>query len=168
MDDSSISSPSSWANPDRALITNESPLRAARILAVDDDNSARHFYKVVLDEAGYRVDCAADGDQAWVELLERPYDLLLTDHQMPGLSGLELAARARQARAELPIVVCTGAAESDLDLQHPQLTNVSILRKPCPLVELLEVVHALLPAALRRGGGLGSGLVPLGSPLIRS
>src|SRR5262245_43849440 len=108
-DASTIFAPAASSNRfETPLGPTERPIRAARILAVDDDNTTRHFYKVVLDEAGYRVDCAADGDQAWVELQERSYDLLLTDHHMPGLTGLELAARARHAGADLPIVVCTG------------------------------------------------------------
>lgn len=61
-----------------------------RILVVDDDPSIRHLLTVILMGAGYHVDAASDGGQAWDILQGHSYDLVITDNNMPNMTGLEL------------------------------------------------------------------------------
>src|SRR5690242_3952738 len=82
------------------------------ILVVEDDADVREFAVRVLRESGYRVLEAANGGVAQV-LLEQdlPIDLLFTDIVMPGEpDGIELAARARTLRPNLPVLFTTGFA----------------------------------------------------------
>jgi signal transduction histidine kinase/CheY-like chemotaxis protein len=83
----------------------------ARILVVDDDAAVRWVTVECLREAGYRV-AEADSGRAALTLLERddPYDLVLMDHVMPGLSGQDTVRLARRARPELKVLFLSGYA----------------------------------------------------------
>jgi two-component system, chemotaxis family, sensor histidine kinase and response regulator WspE len=61
-----------------------------RILVVDDDISIRELSAAVLMPSGYQVDTAEDGAAGWEALHGNNYDLLITDHNMPRVSGVEL------------------------------------------------------------------------------
>jgi chemosensory pili system protein ChpA (sensor histidine kinase/response regulator) len=102
------------------------PVRRAdepRVLVVDDSRSIRAALEHILRNAGYAVDVAADGWEAWERLQLRGYDLLLTDLEMPRLHGYELIAKCRktQALAQMPILVLTSrTAEQNrlVSLEH--------------------------------------------------
>jgi CheY-like chemotaxis protein len=90
-----------------------------RILIVDDSDIFRETLCAILTSRGFDVVSAADGPEA-LRRLSSPPDLLVTDLMMPGMSGADLIARARQLRGlrRLPAVIVTGsgvhAAESAL------------------------------------------------------
>ena len=62
---------------------------AARLLLVDNDEAARDFFGRRLLRSGYHVDTAEEGFQALEMAASHPYDLILLDHMMPGISGME-------------------------------------------------------------------------------
>jgi two-component system chemotaxis response regulator CheY len=64
-----------------------------RILALDDDADMLCLCALALAGVGYTIDTAADGEQGWEALCATDYDLLLTDNDMPRLTGLELVSR---------------------------------------------------------------------------
>jgi signal transduction histidine kinase/CheY-like chemotaxis protein len=101
----------------------------ARILVVDDDASVRWVTAECLREAGYRV-VEADSGRAALTLLERddPYELVIMDNVMPGLSGQDTVRLARRARPELKVLFLTGYAAlreagGDIWLQKPFKTQ---------------------------------------------
>ncbi len=77
------------------------------ILVADDSITVREIERRLLENRGYHVDTAVDGMEAWNSLREHPYDLLVTDVDMPRLNGIELVRNLRQdARLrELPVMV---------------------------------------------------------------
>ena len=84
-----------------------------RILVVEDEPDIRSLNAEVLKNSGYEVDTAEDGKAGWEALhATRPapesYALLITDHDMPGLSGLALIKKVRAARMALPVILATG------------------------------------------------------------
>jgi two-component system chemotaxis sensor kinase CheA len=87
--------------------------RRPRILVVDDSLTSRTLERNILASAGYDVDVAVDGDEAWSALRERKYDLLVSDVQMPVVDGFELTRRVRQdaALSQLPVILVTALAE---------------------------------------------------------
>jgi len=101
----------SAADPVPAAAAEEppAPARARRVMVVDDSIVTRMLEKGILEAAGYEVAVAADGEEAWRALQSGPCDCLVSDVDMPGMSGLELVARVRaDARlAALPVVVVT-------------------------------------------------------------
>jgi two-component system OmpR family response regulator len=111
-----------------------------RILVVDDDVYVRQMSADVLTLSGYQVDVAEDGEAGWEALNTSPYDLLITDNNMPKVSGLELVQKVRSARMALPVILASGALPStDLNLQLD-----AMLSKPFNNHELLGTVKKVL------------------------
>jgi PAS domain S-box-containing protein len=121
--------------------------RPATVLIVEDEEDVRQLAAESLEEFGYRV-VLAENARAAVAVLERDtIDLLLSDIVMPGgMSGLELADRARRLRCELPVLLTTGYAEA-IDHATARGTGVELLRKPFRPRELGAKVHQMLSAA---------------------
>jgi CheY-like chemotaxis protein len=86
--------------------------RAAVILFVDDDPLIAMSTTEMLEDLGHQVIGASSGLHA-LDIIrsEQPLDLMMTDHVMPGMTGIELAAASRELRPSLPILLATGYAE---------------------------------------------------------
>jgi DNA-binding response OmpR family regulator len=117
-----------------------------RVLVVDDDDDTRSLNTEVLVCSGYKVDTAADGAIAWETLQLNTYDLLLTDHDMPNLTGFELLKKLRAARMSLPVILISGTIPTDELSRHPWLQIEATLRKPYAPDELLATVEKVLYA----------------------
>jgi DNA-binding response OmpR family regulator len=117
-----------------------------RILVVEDDHDIRQTNAELLMRSGYQVDSAEDGAAGWAALGGSHYDLLITDNNMPNLSGLELVDRLRAAHMPVPVILASGGT-SDAELnQHPSLHLAANLQKPFTGTELLETVKEVLRA----------------------
>jgi len=116
-----------------------------RILLVDDDEDTRYLEGIMLSSAGYTVDTAADGEEAWKMLLSFPYDLLLSDHNMPRLCGLDLVERIRAAGMSLPIIINSGRLDLGEASNHHHLDLAMILHKQFGFAEVLDAVKRILP-----------------------
>jgi PAS domain S-box-containing protein len=86
--------------------------RSAVILFVDDDPLIAMSTMEMLEDLGHQVIGASSGLHA-LDIIrsEQPIDLMVTDHVMPGMTGIELAAKSREVRPQLPILLATGYAE---------------------------------------------------------
>jgi CheY-like chemotaxis protein/two-component sensor histidine kinase len=100
--------------------------RSAVILFVDDDPLIAMSTMEMLEDLGHQVIGANSGRHA-IDILksEQPIDLMVTDHMMPGMTGLELAAATRELRPSLPILLATGYAElpEGMQLDLPRLAK---------------------------------------------
>ena len=111
-----------------------------RVLCVDDDAETQRFCQLALVKLGYDVDTAANGAEAWAALSSREYDLLITDNEMPRLTGWELIRKMRVAGMTLPVILMSGeigATPADL----VQLQCGALLAKPFTMIQLLSAVH---------------------------
>jgi len=120
-----------------------------RILLVDDSRAIREAVGLILRGAGYLVDVAADGWDAWERLRRHPCDLLLTDLEMPRIHGYELISRCRASAelAGLPILVLTSrTAEKNRRVVEQAGAN-AFLAKPVNRRVIIEEVAALLQQA---------------------
>jgi two-component system chemotaxis response regulator CheY len=124
----------------------QSQLNHQRILVVDDDGDIRRLNIEVLAGSGYKVDAAADGAVAWDILQLNRYDLLLTDHDMPKVTGVELLKKLRAAHMTLPVILISGTIPTKELSRHPQLQIDGTLLKPYTPEELLAAVRKVLPA----------------------
>jgi PAS domain S-box-containing protein len=115
--------------------------RSAVILLVDDDPLIAMSTTEMLEDLGHRVIGASSALHA-LDILksEQPIDLMVTDHVMPGMTGMELAAATRQVRPSLPILLATGYAEL------PEGTQVDLprLAKPYHQDQLRDRLEQLL------------------------
>jgi DNA-binding response OmpR family regulator len=115
-----------------------------RILVVDDDSQTRRLYGLVLSRAGYAVDVVEDGAAGWQALQANRYSLLITEHEMPRLTGIELIQKLRAARTALPVVMAARRLPLEEMAQDPSLLLAATLAKPFRADALLDTVENVL------------------------
>jgi serine/threonine-protein kinase len=109
-----------------------------RVLLVEDSPELLATMVEVLVGAGFRVDTAANGNEALTRLQTRPPDVVVADVEMPGMNGYELCRRLRAAgHAEIPFVFCSGLAETEARLQGFKAGGDDYIVKPASLDELV-------------------------------
>ena len=118
-------------------------VQSMRILVVDDDPEIVSFLKRGLTYEGYTVDTAADGAQALAKAREAEPDLVILDVMMPGIDGLEVSKRLRQA-SKLPILMLTAKGTVADRVNGLDSGADDYLVKPFSFDELLARVRALL------------------------
>ena len=118
----------------------------ARILVVDNDAAFRRFVGDALRSSGYDVAVAAGGRDALAAVYgeNRSPALLLTDIEMPGMNGVELAARVRADRPAIRVILMTGRQSSAARARERAGLVEGVLLKPFGLAELLDAVTAAL------------------------
>jgi DNA-binding response OmpR family regulator len=115
-----------------------------RILLADDEMLIRKLCTRVLRDFGYQTETANDGAAAWKALQGNVYDLLITDNNMPKVSGVELVKKVRSANMTLPVILISGNLPTgELD-RNPCLQDVATLAKPFAGEELLGTVERVL------------------------
>ena len=141
---------SPFGEPVSIVTKSPSPPRPS-ILVVDDEDDIRILNAEVLTHYGYQVDTAVDGAIAWELLNAKAYDLLITDHNMPRISGVELLQKLHVAQMELPVIMITGFYPGQEFTRRPWLQTAGLLLKPYTVADLLNVVGMVLRAADRAG-----------------
>jgi len=121
----------------------------ASILVVDDDADIRTLIETVLEPYGHEIATASGGQEAINKLKRKPYDLVILDIMMPGLSGYEVLEqiRAMPSRAETPVIVVTAKHDPAGLSREIKGGAVDHIAKPFMPEELEEVVQrALAPS----------------------
>jgi CheY-like chemotaxis protein len=115
----------------------------ANVLVVDDEPSIRFSMSQVLSEIGYRVRSAADGVAALVEIRREAPEILISDLNMPGMSGFELLPVVRRRFPRVHIVVMSGAfSTSDIP---SGVTADAFYPKGGSMLYLIEILESLIP-----------------------
>ncbi len=125
-------------------------MTAAKILVCDDEAHILHVLSAKLRNNGFEVFSAADGEEGFELARRHRPDLIITDYQMPFLSGLELCARLRAeaALSNIPVIMLTARGFS-LEAKDLVDTNIrQVLTKPFSPREVLQTVRNLI------GGGV--------------
>jgi two-component system response regulator AtoC len=107
---------------------------------VEDEPDILCLNSEILTGSGYHVDAAADGAAAWEALQLKDYQLLITDNEMPKVSGVDLLKKLRAARMALPVIMATGTLPYEEFTQHPEIQPTAVLLKPYTVVDLLGMV----------------------------
>lgn len=118
--------------------------RPCRILVVEDEPDIRKLNAETLTDLGYIVDTAGDGVMAWEALQHNSYDLLVTDNEMPRLSGAGLLEKLHHGRKFLPVIMATGTMPPAKLTHQPWFSLVTTLLKPYTLVEFITTVNDTL------------------------
>ena len=123
----------------------------ARILAVDDNQTNLFVLEGLLEKTGIQVDCAINGKRALKMLQANHYDLVLLDHLMPVMDGIETLGHIRDLGAdyeELPVVALTANVSSDSRQRYKGAGFTDYLEKPIVVSELERVLFTYLPQDL--------------------
>jgi two-component system, chemotaxis family, sensor kinase CheA len=104
-----------WGTAPLPGVGDAAPARRARILVVDDSITTRTLEQSVLEAAGYEVDTAVDGADAWRRLQDAGADLVVADVDMPRMDGFALceAIRASRRFRDLPVILVTALEEAE-------------------------------------------------------
>jgi DNA-binding response OmpR family regulator len=143
MQDNKISQGGELSGASLQFQTNPPP----RILVVDNDVYIRQLNTESLSLCGYQVDAAEDGAIAWDALQLNSYGLMVTDNNMPKVSGVELLNKLRAARMELPVIMATGTLPTQEFARSPWLRPAATLVKPYTIEELIRTVKKVLREA---------------------
>ena len=134
-----------------------------KLLCVDDDSGIRKFYKDMFGCHGYEVTVAASGREALKLFLSRKVDAVVTDMEMPGMSGTELASKLKQLRPELPVVLVSGSKSV---VETPPKAVDASLPKGASITRLIDQMDTVIAARFSKRSPLRPRrFVPLGSVL---
>jgi len=115
-----------------------------RILVVDDDASVRDAIEAVLADEGFEVLVARDGHEAVARVVRSRPELVLLDVWMPEMDGIEVLARIKEVRADLPVIVLSGHGNVDMAVKATRLGASDFIEKPFSVDGLLSSINRAL------------------------
>jgi LmbE family N-acetylglucosaminyl deacetylase len=118
----------------------------ARILLVDDDEALGRYLARVLTRGGFEVTHELDSGGALHRIETESWDLLITDIELPGMTGLELLDRVRQRLPDLPVAVLTGHPTVDYAVSALRNSAAEFLQKPIIGADLVAKATELIAA----------------------
>lgn len=118
----------------------------ARILLVDDEPAVLRLMQTYLSRMGYRVDTSPDATSAFaaIESASQPYDLVVADVTLPGMSGKDMAVQMVSANPALRVLLCSGYPVAVEALPENVQVRFGSLQKPFPPNMLAESIEELL------------------------
>jgi CheY-like chemotaxis protein len=120
---------------------------AWRVLVADDDPEICTLIKTILGKGPYEITLCNDAESALVHIQkDEPYDILISDFMLPGISGIELITQVRQnaATSRMPIMMISGHNNYAMDARAKAAGADAFLNKPFTLSQLRATVHQLL------------------------
>jgi CheY-like chemotaxis protein len=120
--------------------------KGRHVMYVDDDQALVFLIARVLTRKGYEVTAFTDAHEAQAALQAEPYayDLLVTDYNMPGYSGLDLLRQAKMIRPDLPVALASGYVTPEIEQAAIQGGASALIYKPNDVNELCETVQRLI------------------------
>ena len=113
-----------------------------KILIVDDEENIRLLYKEELEEEGFLVELAENGEEALKKLSRFQPDLVTLDIKMPGMGGIEALKRIREMERKLPIILCS--AYGDYKQNFATWASDAYVVKSADLTELKSTIRKFL------------------------
>ncbi len=119
----------------------EKDMETTRILLVDDESSLLYLLSFVLEADGIKTEKATNGAEAVAVLEKMEFDLIITDFNMPGMNGVELAKIAKKRFPHIPIIMITGEIGPDIVEMAGKAGISRTLYKPPNIEELLATIR---------------------------
>ena len=121
-----------------------------QLLIVDDEPSMRRMLEILFAQEGYAVQSADSAEAALEALGAKPFDLVISDIRMPGLSGMDLLRRLKGEDSSTEVILMTAYASTDSAIEALKLGAFDYVTKPFQVEELVNIVkHAVEKKALR-------------------
>ena len=116
----------------------------ARILVVDDEESIREFLDIMLRKEGYEVTLAEDGQKALDILAKKSVDMVISDLQMPNLTGIELLKKVKDQYPDLLFMMITAFGTTETAVEAMKLGAYDYITKPFKIDEVrINIQNAL-------------------------
>ena len=115
-----------------------------KILIIDDEHPVREVLKTALTEKGYAVVEAADGTQGIQVFKDSLPEIVLTDVQMPGLSGIEVTKKIKEIKADVDVIIMTGYGTEELVVEALRSGASNYIKKPVSFNELFNIIDNLI------------------------
>ena len=118
----------------------------ARILLAEDEDVLRMLVLDTLEDEGYTIDEATDGDEAYQKIMNAEYDLVLLDYMMPGMTGIEVIEKVRRHpdKQNLKIMMLTAKSQQSDRERAEEIGANYFFSKPFSPLELIDVVGGIL------------------------
>lgn len=110
------------------------------VLIVDDDNIQRLLMKTILEKSGIVASCAQNGEEALRKIASQTFSHMITDLNMPSMSGLELARKVKTVAPAIRIALCSGEDISNLSNVATDTGIEAVFTKPVDYCTILELV----------------------------
>lgn len=117
---------------------------ADRILVVDDEEIIRDSISFILNKEGFQVTEASNGKEAYDKILEDPFDIMITDLEMPEMKGIELLEKALQINPQLIVVIITAYGSLETAIAALRKGAADYILKPVEFDELLMKLRRLM------------------------
>ncbi len=121
---------------------------AKKILIVDDDDDFRGLLSDVFTQAGYEVTAVNNPNTAITTFSGEKFDAVVTDHNMPEMTGEDLIKNIRDIEPNIPVILVSGYLNQDL-IQNLKNVNTEIFHKPLNVISLLRKTEEKLSVANR-------------------
>jgi DNA-binding NtrC family response regulator len=111
------------------------------ILIIDDEKAIRKTLSEILSYEGYKLDEAGDGEEGLKKFKEKEYDVILCDIKMPKIDGIEFLERAKEANADVPIIMISGHGTIETAVEAVKKGAYDYISKPPDLNRLLITIR---------------------------
>jgi len=115
-----------------------------RILVIEDDEEMRSLLKDFLLGEGFEPDSVNNGSEAFRRLAKEPFDLIITDVRMPGLTGLDILPGIKKLQPESPIIVITAFGTEEVHRRAIERGATAYLEKPIHFHKLKTMIHEII------------------------
>ena len=115
-----------------------------RILVVEDDAEMRSLLKDFFEEDGFEIDSVSNGSEAFRKIAREPFDLIITDIRMPGLTGLDILPGIKKLQPEVSIIVITAFGSEEVRRKALDRGATAYLEKPILFNKLRTLVHEVV------------------------
>jgi len=115
-----------------------------RILIVEDDEEMKSLLKDFFVEEGFETDSVSNGHDALGILIKKPFDLVITDIRMPGLTGLDILPRIKKLQPGVSIIMITAFGSEEVRRRAYERGATLYLEKPIQFQKLRELIHQMV------------------------
>lgn len=115
-----------------------------RILIIEDDEEMRSLLEDVLGEEGFKTESVSNGSEGLRKVTQEPFDLILTDIRMPGLTGLDILPAIRRLQPEASVIVITAFGNEEIHRRSVEKGAAGYLEKPIHMDKLKTLVHEMV------------------------
>lgn len=115
-----------------------------RVIVVDDNRDLGMLTSEILVEKGFRVNIAFDGETALKRIKQEPYDVMILDYRLPGISGLTVLEKTHRIRPNLRTIMISAFGDGPTRARAQELGAYAFLDKPFNIDGLVKVVKKTL------------------------